>query len=285
MAKCYQKGLGCPKNETLAFKLFKIVAGEGDFQSLYEVAVCYLYGIGVEKNPKEAFICFTMCKDQGIEEANDALACCMLDGIGTTKNEEAGIELLQYGVTKEYPISYYNLSLCYALGKGVEKNEETAFELLEKSAGLEYGEAQYYLGKCYEFANMTTIDYKKAKYWYKRATNTYPLAHVALADLFFDGHGTKICYNKANKLYKRAYKKGIKEAELGYALSCLFIKGKEETGVETLKTIYDVNSYVINQMLGLCYEYNIGTQRDTDKSKKFLKAAELIKNMELGSEE
>ena len=58
LAKCYQKGLGCPKNETLAFKLFKIVSGEGDFQSLYEVGVCYLYGIGCEKDEKEAYICF-----------------------------------------------------------------------------------------------------------------------------------------------------------------------------------------------------------------------------------
>ena len=187
------------------------------------------------------------------------------------------LKLFKYGVAKEYPVSFYNLSICYALGKGVEKNEATALELLTKSAELEYGEAQYYLGKCYEFANLTEADYKKAKYWYKKSTKTFPLGRVSLADLVFDGHGTKAHYAKANKMYKKAYDMGIKEAGIGYGITCLFIHGKEKIGVETLKLLYNVDSYEINKFLGLCFEYNVGTGRDAEKSKKYLKAAELIK--------
>ena len=170
--------------------------------------------------------------------------------------------------------------MCYALGKGVSANHQTAFELLNKAAELNCPEAQYYLGRCYEHGNLTQSDYRKAKYWYEKSMNTFPLSHVALADLYFDGHGSKIHYYKANKMYKNAYDKGIKEAALGYGLTCLFIRGKEATGIEILKSIYDVNNYVINKFLGLCYEYSIGVSRDTERSKRYLKAAELAINGE-----
>ena len=52
LAKCYEYGQGCEINKNLAFKLLKIVAGEGDSDALYDLGVCYLYGIGVEKNEK-----------------------------------------------------------------------------------------------------------------------------------------------------------------------------------------------------------------------------------------
>ena len=77
--------------------------------------------------------------------------------------------------------------------------------------------------------------------------------------------------------YKKAYDMGVKEAGLGYALTCLFIKGKEAQGVETLKLIYNVDSYEINKFLGLCFEYDIGSGRDVEKSRRYLKAAEIIK--------
>jgi len=254
LAKCYQNGYGCPVNEVLAYKLFKIIAGEGDYESLYEVAICKLYGIGTTKNEREAFNYFVACKEQGIELASDAIACCMLNGIGTAKNEEGAIELFKFGARNDWALSCYNLSLCYALGKGIEKDESKALELLTKSAELEYGEAQYYLGKCYEFANFVDADYKKAKYWYLRSSKTYPLAEVALADLVFDGHGVSASYLKANKMYKKIYEsKKLKEAGIGYGVTCLFLRGKERTGVDVLKSLYDVNSFEINEFLGWCF--------------------------------
>jgi TPR repeat protein len=106
------------------------------------------------------------------------------------------------------------------------------------------------------------------------------MSKVALADMVMDGHGCKISYSKANRLYKKAYEnKKLVEAGIWYAITCLYIPGKAKAGVELLKTLYDVNNYEINEFLGWCYEYNIGVDRDADKSKKYLKAAELIKEV------
>ena len=45
------------------------------------------------------------------------------------------------------------------------------------------------------------------------------------------------------------------------------------------------HDFSINMFLGLCLEYGIGANRDAEKSKKYLKAAELAKIMELGKSE
>ena len=81
-------------------------------------------------------------------------------------------------------------------------------------------------------------------------------------------------------MYKRTYEsKKLVEAGIGYGITCLFLKGKARIGVDTLKTLYDVNNYEVNEFLGWCYEYNIGVDRDSEKSRKYLKAAELLKEM------
>ena len=36
-------------------------------------------------------------------------------------------------------------------------------------------------------------------------------------------------------------------------------------------------AYEINKFLGLCFEYDIGSGRDVEKSRRYLKAAEIIK--------
>ena len=79
-------------------------------------------------------------------------------------------------------------------------------------------------------------------------------------------------------MYKKIYENHkLADAGINYAITCLFIPGKAKAGVDLLKSLYDVNNYEINEFLGWCYEYNIGVDRDAEKSRKYLKAAELIK--------
>jgi TPR repeat protein len=54
---------------------------------------------------------------------------------------------------------------------------------------------------------------------------------------------------------------------------------KKELLKKRFQRLFDVNNSEINEFLGWCYEYNIGVDRDADKSKKYLKAAELIKEV------
>ena len=66
---CYEKGVGCEKDENLAFYWYKKAAEQGNAIAQYNLGLCYKKGEGVEKNIDEAIKWFSKCAEQGDEDA------------------------------------------------------------------------------------------------------------------------------------------------------------------------------------------------------------------------
>ena len=87
------------------------------------IGFCYRYGIGCEKDEKLAFIYFEKASKKGLAMGQLNLGRCFLKGIGCEKNEEEAIELFRLSAHQLCPPAFSSLGYCYKNSLcGLKKN-------------------------------------------------------------------------------------------------------------------------------------------------------------------
>ena len=138
----------------------------------------------------------------------------------------------------------------------------------------------YLLAQKYSIGGGTNRDYQEAIKWYTEAAK---LGHVKselqLGRFYFEGLGTDVDYDQAARWLINPANKGYNDAQ--YMLGMIYLKGTkgavkkdESKAFDWLKkSADDFNTDAIYQV-GRMYYYGIGTSKDTDKAKHYLKLAE-----------
>ncbi|KPJ91335.1 MAG: hypothetical protein AMJ55_12005 [Gammaproteobacteria bacterium SG8_15] len=138
----------------------------------------------------------------------------------------------------------------------------------------------YLLAQKYSIGGGTNRDYQEAIKWYTEAAK---LGHVKselqLGRFYFEGLGTDVDYDQAARWLNNPARKGYNDAQ--YMLGMIYLKGTkgaikkdESKAFEWLKkSADDFNTDAIYQV-GRMYYYGIGTSKNVDKAKHYLKLAE-----------
>lgn len=140
LGTCYQRGIGCEKDEIKAFTCFKRSAQAGHPEALNNLGACYREGVSVAVDLPTATRYFAKSAESGnpFGELNYALA--LSRGEGIDKDEKLAFEYFGRSAKQGNPLALNAYAMCYFYGKGVEKDEVKALEYLRLAA--QYGAPQ-----------------------------------------------------------------------------------------------------------------------------------------------
>lgn len=158
-----------------AIPIYKKLSNEYNPEAMYKMAKLYLQG----KHFK-----------QSITKAHDLLL--IASDLNHTKS--------QYALAK----IYFNKNTAYY-------NKTKAYNLLVDSANLDYPKSQTMLGKFFLFGIVVEKDYKKAKYYFEKASKNKDYnANCYIALMYADGLGVYPNLGRAHAFAKDEYKRGNK---------------------------------------------------------------------------
>lgn len=140
LAKCYEEGVGVPKNDAEALKWYKRAAEQQNAEGLYHLALRYRDGNGVPKDEKEAFYLMRVAANLALPDASNALGVFYATGVGTEIDMKKAVS--RFREAQGHPKAQFNLALCYLHGEGVEEDREKAIELLQVAAEQGHEEAR-----------------------------------------------------------------------------------------------------------------------------------------------
>ncbi|EPC6857776.1 tetratricopeptide repeat protein, partial [Acinetobacter baumannii] len=102
----------------------------------------------------------------------------------------------------------------YKDGVGVEQDSNNAFNLFNRAAFLGDLSAQFNLGNMYFNGEGTPLDYEKAAYWYNKAIINGKDGDAAkiLAGMYYEGRGVEKNISKSIELLQIAADQGDQEA-------------------------------------------------------------------------
>ena len=155
--QCYKLGVGVEKDEDEASKwqnravdAWRKSAGEGNTESMVQIAKLYQKGDVVELDKEESVKWYRKAAELGNEYAQFMLAICYRDGDGVeVDNEEAAKWMLKAAETGRNKIVQWAMGEFYRDGIGVEKNPAEAAKWFERAAKKGLAEAKYALAMCY----------------------------------------------------------------------------------------------------------------------------------------
>lgn len=192
----------------------KMESNAGNAEAQFYLARCYEEGLGTPKDGKKAFKWYQESANQGFSLSQNRLARCYLTGVGTQKDDQKAFFWCQKASEQGLPLAEYNLGYCYLNGIGTEKDPKKAFSCYLKSARNGYTTSQYYLGKCYNEGIGTIKDDNKAFLWYKRAAEQgYSLAQDMVGFFLQRGIGTSKNEHLAFEWYQKAAEQGLASAQ------------------------------------------------------------------------
>lgn len=162
----------------------------------YKLGCCYSRGnCGVNKDDSQAFKLFRMSADQGNEDALYVVALCYRDGIGTSKNEEEQKKALFAAAKKSHVASLATIGDLYRDGNLVSRDFTMSLEYFNKAieGGLEAAkssaaqinkiglywkaandgdaEAQFNLGVCYRDGVQISVNDDVATLWFEKSSS------------------------------------------------------------------------------------------------------------------
>ncbi len=162
----YFEGKVTAKNVTKAIKFYKRAAKLNNPHSTYMLGKCYLGGIGVRENEKLGYSYVKKASDLGVVNAYTELALCHAHGAGVSKNYQQAISYLKKGADKKVK------TCLLMLAKEYYKKEEYKDALKYYTVAANEGsfEGMYTAGLQHYRGEGTDVDYKKARYWFKKIT-------------------------------------------------------------------------------------------------------------------
>ncbi len=173
---CYEKGIGLPKDEVLAYRWYR-KAASGDHppvEALLALGMCYLKGIGVEQSATRAFDYFVRAAAQpgspAIADFNVAIA--YLKGEGVPPDTTQAFLYFKKAAQKGFPKAMVMMARLWKAGKGCREDgsklrpdPQQIFSLLQRAAAAKEPAAYPLLAECYETGFGTKKDPEKAQYY------------------------------------------------------------------------------------------------------------------------
>ena len=95
----YDNGTGVQKDYSVAMRLYRLAAGQGNAVAQYNLGEMYHAGRGVSQDYAEAARWFRMAADQGDDDAQVSLGTMYVEGLGVEQNYNEAIRL--YGLAVE----------------------------------------------------------------------------------------------------------------------------------------------------------------------------------------
>jgi len=185
-------------------------------------------------------------------------------------------ELVEDGKDTKGYYSYF-LGKCFTHGYGVEKDHKKSFELLKSAVELGCDEACFLLGGHYKQGEGTEVNYEKAVEMYQRVVEWNKYAQYSLGELYLKGkeYGVNIEENKEYGLELIIKSAGAGHEEAIVEIELLARKG-EKCVIEKLKELVeaekDTKGYY-SYILGECYKYEEGVEKDLTKAFEYYKSA------------
>lgn len=166
------------------------------------------------------------------------LGRCYRFGLGTQENPDLALEYYQKAADAGNPKAQVELALCYEHEYGVEFDPQKAFQYMEQAAEQGYYYGEYKLGYYY-LHGLLERDAEKGLYWLEKAGESGSAhALLELGDYYLYDYDNLDQAENAVTYYHSALEKGI-----------------------------------INEGLGLCYEYGLGVESNMSEAFKYFEMA------------
>ncbi len=176
-----------------AHDAFKLAAGTGDANGLYNLGMCLWRGLGVARDDQAAFNCFRAAAEKGHPEAINNIGGFFREGVVVERDPELSAKWFAKSASYGNPIGQYNYALALRRADGVEKDDKKALELLEKSAAGGCIEAVNTLGVAlWKGDGVPKPDAQRAfELFFRAAKNGYPPAMENLSTCYERGEGVE----------------------------------------------------------------------------------------------
>ena len=99
------------------------------------LSICYITGLGCGKDQHLAYKHAVNSADKGCAFGLNNLGHCLENGIGCSKDIEQAVRMYERASSSGEPLAMNNLGLCLQAGNGIEKDELRAVQLFKQSAG------------------------------------------------------------------------------------------------------------------------------------------------------
>lgn len=306
---CFARGnCGVGKDDSQAFKLFRMSANQGNVDALYIVALCYRDGIGANKNGEEQkkalFAAATkdhaaalatigdLYRDGNLVGQDFTISLeyfkkAMAGGMDAAKDSAAQIDRLALywkSANDGDAEAQLNLGACYRDGIQISVNDDVATMWFGKAAAQGNHEAEY------AFAEMLSrkqpsddaTDKKIVGLLQKAVAANHTKAKTLLGKYLYTGKGIDEDYDRAVKLWEEAVKSGDLDAKCelaGYHFTGrgMFNSGKDQDmALKEWTEAADANHVESAFKLGQYYAGGSGlfsSGKDIPKAKQYLLVA------------
>lgn len=310
IARCHLLGHGTKKDLAKGFNDLSALADLSNFAKL-NVAYCYLEGLGATKNIDKAKSLFNSIEarneEQELHKSYLILMCDIhidLEKKHFTEQFKSNLKQLETLANGNNSVAIQQLGEIYKKGLGVERNPKLAFTWFQFGANKNFSGSLFELANLYEHGIGIPMDSNEAITLYQKASNL----HLKPALIRWHGNivRSSVQHNSIHKNYislQEFASKGFEEAQILIALCYLRklgVKCPPNKGFNLLKKLSEMfvsenrcsdikNLSKINHVddkmaqfeyiqlayleLGLCYKHGLGTEKDENAAKLWLKRA------------
>lgn len=162
------KGIGLPRDDAEAARLFAIAAARGSTLASYALGRMRYFGIGVARDFAAA-VPLLQHAMADFPEAMDLLARCHFHGRGLPEDRDAAIKLWRDAAEAGIGAASYCLGMCLHVGVRGHPQAVEAVAHLKTAAESGIAGAMFLLGQCAMFGTGMARDPDAALDWYRRA--------------------------------------------------------------------------------------------------------------------
>ncbi len=160
-----------------AFKIYTVLAKQGDAKAQYNLGMMYESGDGVEANMQEAANWFKQAADQGYAEGQYALGAMVFKREIDSISYPDAAALYQRAALQGHIKSQLNLGMLYYRGEVLERDAKEAVKWLQLAAEQDNDEAESYLGFMYANGDGVEENLVKAATWMMLAVDNQDTRH------------------------------------------------------------------------------------------------------------
>lgn len=224
IAECAMHGVMMTKDLRLGAERHLQAASLGLSASMNRIGEMYRVGMGVKMDDKRAFKWFLKASEKGDPAGLDNLARCYFYGLGVKRDVATAGDLFKLAADKGHAFAQYS----YANLLFAKRDFKAALPYFKKSADGGCAVALVRLGDVYRQGLGVEVNYEKAiEVWRRAAELNETGAYYYLAQAYENGWGVEVDVKKAISLYEKAWSSG--DWRVGNHLAQLYATGK---GVE-----------------------------------------------------
>lgn len=265
---CREFGIGCEIDYEIAAAVYKRAADRGSATATNNLGGCYFYGHGVEQDKETAVELYRQASKLGNVNAECRLGICLEAGEGCEPDPQEAVKRYKNAAKKGSTEALLRLAHCYESGVGCEQNFARAFKHCVRAAELGSSEAMYMAGVMSINGRGTKKDPSTAyKMFYRASELKHAKATYEVGNCYFDGIGTVRNRAIAYMHYSNAYDLDNDHADAAFKIGLCKLRGlgtekDEAAAFEWFSMGAALGSVLSRYMLGECFYYGVGTERN-----------------------